>query len=470
MAKTLMSDAIEQINAKNSYDYSYEKVSSSKEIDKRVAEVRSAIASGKVKNAIIKNGTPDGDTVSKVKLTEQGETKVLNAVRSLLGKYGTDYHDNLMALKTQNSHSVNSNSVTSVTAISGTEEESTEVTKVSSDPDMPEEYTIQLSSDDVYDGTTNTANSYTFDISKLYEDTPDINLNENNYSETVNGNASVKKKDIIAVTKSGLVTQTQTDNYEELSSYRLIMNDYLKQNTITDEDEYRQVTRENFSDKFFGKDPFHNPDVKGSVETEQKVRYRYLYGFDGIVAAQKAIDSSAGYISSDVDVSNCSYIELVTSVIDNVEYSIIDGKNEIPILPVGQDTIKNEKLFFGIMPRFDIMNPSDIVVKRDGETIGVSSLQDLQLFLLTNNTDSEVGQSSFLREGNYTIDYEPGKSSQSYYPVNDKIRLKIIQRNLADSAPIAIDTIVIRKYGQKNPWALSTYDTDIDYNSADPRN
>ena len=77
MAKTLMSDAIEQINAKNSYDYSYEKVSSSKEIDKRVAEVRSAIASGKVKNAIVKNGTPDGDTVSKVKLTEQGETRFL---------------------------------------------------------------------------------------------------------------------------------------------------------------------------------------------------------------------------------------------------------------------------------------------------------------------------------------------------------------------------------------------------------
>lgn len=470
MAKTSISNAVKQISIKDSQDYSYEKLSNSKEIEKRIDEVHSMIANGKVKNAIVKAGNTDNATISNIKLTEQGEKKVLSAVQNLLGKYGTDYRDKLVSLRTQGSSSITSKSNVNIVPSGSTEVDEPSATKVASDPDKPDELKISLSAEDVYDGTTNAADSYTFDISKLYEDTSDINLKENKYTETLNSGKKLRSEDVIAVTKSGLITQTQTDNYEELSSYRLIMNDYLKQETITDEDEYSQITRENFSDKFFGNDQFHNLDVKDSVATKQKVRYRYLYGFDGIEAAQKTIDNSAGYISSEIDVSDCSYIELSASVTDNVEYSILDGKKEVPILPIGQDKIKNEKLFFGLMPRFDIMNPSDIVVKRDGEVIGISSLQDLQLFLLTNNTNSETGQSSFLREGSYTIDYEPGASAQSYHPDNDRIRIKIIQRNFVDSIPIAIDTLVIRKYGRSNPWALSTYDTDTDYNSADPRN
>ena len=472
---------------KRKLDESYETLIKSQYINKEQQSSNDKSATAKVtsgssravsKGATVTNANATvSDTITpkgtNYRLTEAGKKKLLSAINSVIYRNavnsGMTNSEAINAVRGYGSQSITSSDITGeyIKIETNSDTESTP-TAVSSDPIKPEDVSITLTAEDVYDGTTNMAKEYTFNLKQLYEGTVLVDLNSNTYTDK-NSGKKVSAKDVIATTKDGIITQTQTSNYNELSSYRFLINDYLKQDTIVNENEYNTITKENFSDKFFGNDKFHHIDVKGDVPTKKLVRYRYVYGFDGIVAAQKAIEDSCGYISSDIDVSDCDYIELAATIFDDVEYSIIDGKEEVPFLPINQDSIVGERLFFGIMPRFDIMNPSEIVVKRDGETIGISSLQDLQLFLLTNNTDSEVGQSSFLREGKYTIDYVPGASSKKYYPNNKTVRIKVIQRNMSGKAPFSIDSLVIRKYGQHNPWALSTYDNDVDYNSGDPR-
>lgn len=171
-------------------------------------------------------------------------------------------------------------------------------------------------------------------------------------------------------------------------------------------------------------------------------RYVYVIGIDSVNVEKRIPYKACGYITSEISVGSCSYIEL--SVKRNnesasIEYSILDNGNEIPIVPVEQDKITNEKIFPGLPLRFT-PTAGSLVIKKDG--------------VETTLTIEEYKSLSNLRYGEgYTADYIPSVGSSKYIPIGDKIKVKIVER-CGNSLPSVISSIVINKYGGKKVWNI----------------
>ena len=354
-----------------------------------------------------------------------------------------------------NSSSINSsNSITEIiTATSGTDS----VTYASSDPIQPTA-AAAIDNDNLVIATTTSegdVQKYTFNINDLYSTSPTVDFSMATYKDLSTGN-DINPLSVLAVLSSGEIVQQTSTEAENVAvaSYRLVTPDMIKQNTRQEPNGFFDMSAVNFSDKVLGNSEFYPADITGDTNAYAQVVYRYLFGFDNIVAARQSISNVAGYVSAPINVSDCSYIELSVDQTAYIEYSIIDGTDETPILPKGQTSIIDEKLFFGLMPRFDIADSSSILVKKNGLTTGISSISDLELLLQVNNTGDSENQSSFLQENTYTISYTPSTTAQVYYPKSDTIKVKVIQRYLNEQAPLAITNIVLHKYGIQQKWDL----------------
>ena len=125
----------------------------------------------------------------------------------------------------------------------------------------------------------------------------------------------------------------------------------------------------------------------------------------------------------------------------SIEYFIVDGDIEVPILPMSEKYVHNERIFPETDLRFDIdidlYNSIDTKIKRNGMTIN-SSL------------DSVIDQYDAV----YSISYHQADNVYNYTPINDTIRIKAIIRyygSTLDTIPY-IETINIRKYGGNTLW------------------
>lgn len=161
---------------------------------------------------------------------------------------------------------------------------------------------------------------------------------------------------------------------------------------------------------------------------------KYLFGIDKLEISQSVPSEVNGFISNSIDIENCSYIELAvkTEGTTEVEYSIIDGLKETPILPIDQLTVVHEKLFYKLDTRFTPDTSEKITIyKNDKETkYQYSQIKDLAL-----------------NDGRYTISYTPLKTAHIYYPQNNKIKVKVIQRTQNGRIPSRIQSMVIIKHG-----------------------
>ena len=459
MAKSTMlaPDIYQRWNDKYKKDMAYQVRAENMQIAEANSEIKTKTCNHFVENAEMIVTTGDktvGDAVNVL----PSNNRLVNAVNTIKSRYASN-NDAINSISSYGTSSFTTGDAAK--DLKKIEKESTllpEPTPVQSDPDNPGGETT---------GVNESSHKSTYNVSNLYRNSNVLNFNRNRYQNVIT-KQGINEVDIISTFDGGVITQRESTNPDELSSYKLSQNEYLTQNTQTGEDVF---SVKDYNHEPFGHDMFHHPDINSNVVTDEHVRYRYSYGFDDIVATQMSISKVAGYISTPVNVENCLYIELSADVVDGVEYSVIDGKDEIPILPIEQSLIKREKLFYGLMPRFFIMNPSDIVVKHGEEILAISSLEDLELFLSVNNTDNEVSQSSFLREETYTINYEPDTKSRIYYPKSNKIQVKIIQRFLDfSSAPASIGSVIIRKHQNKSSWYLSSFDmNNYDYNPNDIR-
>ena len=330
-----------------------------------------------------------------------------------------------------------------------------EITVVDSDPDRPVELNdrIILSTEDIQNYMPKP--KYKFSLGKLYNETKKIDVDNNTYTNKLN-NENINKDVVVSSSSYGIIIENPITNYNSIPTYKLIPSEYLTQETNVQENDFNKMPIEMISHDTFGNDSMHRQSVSYGVNTEEILKYKYGFGLAKISASQNLIEKTAGFISSYIDVSNCRWIELETDSMQNVEYYIVEEKNETPILPIHTNYIYDEKLFYGLMPRFTIKNPNDIVVKKNGEITAINNLNDLCLFLSVNNTDVEVNQSSFLQENEYTISYEPDNTATVYFPTTDKIRLKIIKRNIENDRITDIDTIKIHKYSNKTNWTLSS--------------
>lgn len=168
--------------------------------------------------------------------------------------------------------------------------------------------------------------------------------------------------------------------------------------------------------------------------------YDYSFGINKIELKQTVAKKVSGFISSEVKTGNVDYIEIsadVSSKNSSIEYYVIDGIKEIPILPVEDSIIFREKLFPDLNTRFLPNLNKNITVYKDGE-ISPLSFNDIKTLDFNRNE--------------YSISYYPVKDPHRYIPENRQIKIKIIERCLKKEVPAIINSIVILKYGGDNIW------------------
>lgn len=164
------------------------------------------------------------------------------------------------------------------------------------------------------------------------------------------------------------------------------------------------------------------------------IQYNYKFGINSVdIKSMKPTDSS-GFITKAITIGNVDHIELsATSTGGNaaIEYYIIDGTNETPILPQ-EDTEVKEKLFYGLSTRFNVNTDNDVVIYVNGEKSDYT-LADKDGFDYKTNE--------------YYVTYTPIEASHKYSPSNNEIKIKVIERILSGCTPSTIKDITIVKFG-----------------------
>ncbi len=171
----------------------------------------------------------------------------------------------------------------------------------------------------------------------------------------------------------------------------------------------------------------------------------YDIGFKNFAICTRIPEESSGIISKSFSVDNTSYITLDSEYSGNgsVEYSILDGTNEIPILPNGSKTVIQEKLFYNL--------DTDTVTTR----FPVDHIQGIQPVLYKDNIvvtqDYQELKSSDFDEHNYCLTYTAYGDVQQYIPTMKDIQLKVVVRQY-DTEPVFVQHTVIHKYGGSVLW------------------
>ena len=163
----------------------------------------------------------------------------------------------------------------------------------------------------------------------------------------------------------------------------------------------------------------------------------YKFGLENLEFQKVEYDKACAIISSPVDVSGAQYITLEVTegqkYNSTAEYYILDETmNETAILPMGQNRIELEKLFYGLPTRFLIDSGKDEpILYEDGKP---SSKNYMALEYDDYN------------EHEYCLSYYPYlEKAYRYVPCSGTVRVKIIIRNYTDIfSPVSIGDIKIR--------------------------
>ena len=177
-------------------------------------------------------------------------------------------------------------------------------------------------------------------------------------------------------------------------------------------------------------------------------KYLYVFGIDKIKVGLLDFNNDCYFISETINTGTFNdgdYLQI--EVDDNygefssIEYFIMDGDMEIPLLPVNEKFVYNEKIFPEDDLRFaiddDLYSEGIFAIKKDG--------------LIINTSIDEVKD---LYDANYCVSYQPIKDVYSYTPINNSVRVKAIIRIFGDTIDTIpyIRTISIRKYGGTTLW------------------
>ena len=381
----------------------------------------------------------NGDTTQNLIVTQTGEAKMLSAINSLIDQYSSysQATSQLSDISSATLSSDNSNTYTYATVSSSASVESAGF--AASDPSQPDKVDDKLSY--LYARKTTEDTIPAFNINTLYRNNSDIDLNNNVYKNRNTGE-NISNGTVLFASSEGIITEK--DSPMGLPIYRLVPSSELEQTT---NDDSNKMTPFTFQDNTVGQETLHYRTVKSNVQTVEQTRYRYNIGFDNIKLAKKSVQDVGGYLS---------------------EFYIVEGKDETPILPVQQTTIEDEKLFFGLMPRFEISNGSSFTVKKNGVITNISNIDRLKLFLLANTGDAR-DESSYDTVNLYTISYTPTESSHEYVPKSNSVKIKIISRK-GVGIPQIIKNITLNKYGTNIDWYLSSIDESKHYSPNDIRN
>lgn len=176
-------------------------------------------------------------------------------------------------------------------------------------------------------------------------------------------------------------------------------------------------------------------------ELKKVNQYTYFFGVDDFSAKSAVLNETCCFITNYIHVGamqDGEYIELdATYTVDkdsSIEFYILDGTNEIPIVPIKDKMISNEKIFQGLSTRFNIDN-------------------SVEPTIYYNGSPSTISLASAIEQKNgYTITYKPS-SGYTYKPFHQDIKVKVILRSYAqDEYAPSVQSIRIRKYGGNALW------------------
>ena len=177
-------------------------------------------------------------------------------------------------------------------------------------------------------------------------------------------------------------------------------------------------------------------------------KYIYVFGIDKIDVGLIDFNNDCYFMSETIETGKFNdgdYLQL--QVDDNygefssIEYFIVDGDIEIPILPVNEQYVYNEKIFPENDLRFaiddDLYAKGVINIKKDG--------------LVINTTLDDIKDSY---DATYCVSYQPVNDCYNYTPINDSIRVKAIIRIFGETVDTVphIKSISIKKYGGTTLW------------------
>lgn len=190
------------------------------------------------------------------------------------------------------------------------------------------------------------------------------------------------------------------------------------------------------------KTDIYQTNISNKSDVVEKNMYNYMFGIDSIAIKYIEQEKDSCFISESINIGELKrdeYLQLITEEVLNesstIEYSLLDGDIEIPILPYGQKMVKNEKLFAALPLRFNQNESDAYTIKKDG-MISDISLDDAKLQVLNR----------------FSVDYFP-EEKFNYTPINNNIRVKAVIRGYENNINQSyIRNIKVRKYGGETPW------------------
>lgn len=238
------------------------------------------------------------------------------------------------------------------------------------------------------------------------------------------------------------ITYTYEDGSTEvIDSYDINLSKSRNVKTISIEIECKNYIISNIDyENINGKD-FWEEIENETVDMNSNKYYYYLFGLDKISVQYSEPDSKSCFVSKEIKIESLKENEYLALQADyscengNIEFYIIDGTNEIPILPEGETTVVEEQVFYKVATRFTVDDISSIKMYKDS----IPSKTSLNEAI--NNSE----------EG-YTVSYTPKSATAISSILNNTIKVKAILRCYDKNYIPFIKSIQIKKYGGDTLW------------------
>lgn len=188
--------------------------------------------------------------------------------------------------------------------------------------------------------------------------------------------------------------------------------------------------------------PFNEQPPTFSSDLKKVNKYSYFFGLDKLAVNNVTVNPNCCFVSQEIalgEITEDGYIQLEADFSNEnnsaIEFYIVDGSNEVAILPVNQNLVLNEKIFFGLSTRFNVDVSKGYEIKKNGTIIDITLEKAMQ------STDAL-----------YTITYTP-TTTHNYKPINSSIKIKVVLRlyDKEANAPY-ITKMKIRKFGGGTLW------------------
>lgn len=169
--------------------------------------------------------------------------------------------------------------------------------------------------------------------------------------------------------------------------------------------------------------------------------YYYLFGLDKISIQYAEPDTKSCFVSKEIKIESLKDNEYLALDAEyscekgSIEFYILDGTNEIPILPEGESAVYEEQVFYKVATRFTIEDISSIKMYKNSVPSKISLNEAI------NNSE----------EG-YTVSYIPKAATSITNILSNTIKVKAIIRCYDKNYVPFIKSIRIKKYGGDTLW------------------